>query len=125
VDGHGDVYFVDSGNNRVLEEILSTGTYAESVIPTSALNQPLSIAVDSSGNIYVGDSGNNRILKEVPSAGKYTEETVSSSTLNFPDSIAVDGSGNVYIADAPHIEGRFCRSAYLELCQYNSRFDEQ
>jgi DNA-binding beta-propeller fold protein YncE len=99
VDGSGNVYIVDSGNNRMLKETNSAGSYTESTVPTSALNNPSGVAVDGSGNVYITDSYNDRVLKETLSAGSYSESTVPTSSLSVPSAVAVDGSGNVYIAD--------------------------
>ena len=99
VDASGNIYIADSGNNRILKETLSAGSYTESAVPTSSLSGPQGVALDGSGNLYIADPGNNRILKETLSAGTYAENTVSTSALNDPEAVAVDGSGNVYVAD--------------------------
>jgi streptogramin lyase len=99
VDGSGNVYISDFGNNRVLKETLSAGSYTETTVPSSTLNYPEVIAVDGAGNIYIADTNNNRILKETLSAGTYTEATVPTSALSYPEAVAVDGAGNIYIAD--------------------------
>ncbi|MGD0904417.1 MAG: choice-of-anchor D domain-containing protein, partial [Terracidiphilus sp.] len=99
VDGSGNLYIVDSGNNRVLKETLSAGSYTESAVATSALNSPSGVAVDGSGNVYFADSYNDRVLKETLSAGSYSESTVPTSSLSAPMAVAVDGSGNIYVAD--------------------------
>jgi streptogramin lyase len=94
VDGNGDIYISDSGNNRVLMESLSAGSYTESTIPTSALNFPTSVSVDGANNIYIADSGNSRVLKEVPVSGNYTESAVPNSST-WPSAVAIDGPGDV------------------------------
>ncbi|MGA9671054.1 MAG: choice-of-anchor D domain-containing protein, partial [Terracidiphilus sp.] len=99
VDGGGNVYIADTGNNRVLKETLAGGTYTESTVPTSALAYPSGVAVDGSGNLYIADTGNNRVLVETHSTNSYSESTVPTSTLSYPSAVAVDGSGNVYVAD--------------------------
>ena len=102
VDGSGNVYILDSLNNRILKETLSGGSYTQSTIPTSSLNYPFDLAVDGSGNVYIADTNNSRILKETPSAGGYSESIVADllSSGSQPVGVAVDGSGNVYIADS-------------------------
>jgi sugar lactone lactonase YvrE len=97
VDGSGNLYIVDSGNDRVLKETLGGGSYTQSTI-VSGLNNPWGVAVDGSGNVYIVDSGNQRVLKETLSGGSYTQSTISSG-LYEPHGVAVDGSGNLYIAD--------------------------
>jgi DNA-binding beta-propeller fold protein YncE len=99
LDGNGNVYIADTGNNRVLKETLSGASYIESTVPSSTLSYPSAIAVDGAGNIYISDTGNNRLLIETPSSGNYTERIVPTSTLSYPEAVAVDGSGNVYVAD--------------------------
>jgi sugar lactone lactonase YvrE len=97
VDGSGNVFIADSGNNRVLKETPSAGTYTQSTVG-SGLSAPAGLAVDGSGNLYIADEGNNRVVKETPSAGTYTQTTVASG-LNGPLGVGTDGSGNVYVAD--------------------------
>jgi hypothetical protein len=97
VDGAGNVYIADTGNNRVLMESLSNGTYTESTLGSDLLG-PAGVAVDGSGNVYIADTGNGRVLKEMLSGGVYTQSVLVGS-LNAPQGVSVDGSGNVYIAD--------------------------
>jgi len=81
VDGNGNLYFADMGNNRVrkvsavasrggtITTVAGTGTagYSGDSIPaiTAQLNQPSAVAVDSSANLYIADLGNNRVRKIV------------------------------------------------------------
>ncbi len=105
---YGAVQLTDSNGNLLATEYLTgTGTEpqmiflpgAQSVISTSALDNPAGIAVDASGNLYISDTGNNRVLKETLASGSYTESEIGSG-LSSPNGIAVDGVGNVYIADS-------------------------
>ncbi|TAN22609.1 MAG: choice-of-anchor D domain-containing protein [Acidobacteria bacterium] len=101
VDGSGNVYIADSGNNRVLKETLSGGSYTQSTVAdasTNGLNSPTGVAADGSGNVYIADNNNNRVLKETLSGGTYTQSIIASGLFN-PISVAVDSSGNVYIVD--------------------------
>ena len=61
VDGAGDVYVTEIGNNRVVK--LTAGSSTQTVLPFTGLNQPYAVAVDAAGNVYVADWGNNRVLK--------------------------------------------------------------
>ncbi len=98
VDGSGNVYIADSGNNRVLVETLSNGSYTQTTVG-SGLGFPMGVAVDGSGNVYIADYNNDRVLLETLSGGSYTQTTLFSG-LAGPSAVAVDGSGNVYIANA-------------------------
>jgi sugar lactone lactonase YvrE len=93
VDGAGNLYIADTGNNRVLE--VPPGGSPQS-IGASGLNNPAGLAVDRMGNLYIADVGNNRVV-ELPSGGG-TPRTVGTG-LSTPIGLAVDGAGNLYIAD--------------------------
>ncbi|MGC2492539.1 NHL repeat-containing protein [Candidatus Binatus sp.] len=92
VDGQGNLYVVDQGNNRVLgfagAASFLNGASATLVIgqpdfysnrpayPTitpSSLNQPMAAATDPAGNLYVSDFGDNRVVEyDAPFASGYT-----------------------------------------------------
>jgi sugar lactone lactonase YvrE len=76
VDGAGNYFFADEGNQRVREINGATGvisTVAGAGIPAFSgdggpatladLNHPTSAAQDGAGNLYIGDSSNSRVRK--------------------------------------------------------------
>lgn len=120
VDGSGNVYVADSGNN-LIRKITPDGTVstlAGTVVAVDTSNTvtsaplfsgPSGVAVDASGNVYVADAGNNRICIVSPSgvtrtlAGKggagSNNGAGTAATFDNPTGVAVDVSGNVYVAD--------------------------
>ena len=94
LDNSGNVYVVDSGNNRI-QKFDSNGNllllWGGSGSATGQFNQPNGIAVDNTGNVYVSDYGNNRIEK-FDSSGNY----ITSWTISNPKGIAASGSTYVY-----------------------------
>ena len=130
VDGSGNVYVSDEGNNRVLlypagsttaSRIYGQGGSFTSAaanhggISADSLSVPMGIALDQSGNLYVADSGNNRILffpsgsttatRVYGRGGSLTSNTpnnggLSANSLNQPQAVALDSSGDLYAADA-------------------------
>jgi kumamolisin len=109
VDGSGNVYIADYGNNQI-REIPSGGAVTTpygslagkagtmNAAGNGALfNSPNSVAVDGSGNLYVADTGNNLIRKI--SGGTASTLVGASYSLSGPQGVTVDGSGNVYVAD--------------------------
>lgn len=65
----GDIYVVDSGNNRV-QRFSPEGSYLSEFgqfgIENGSFNTPWGIAIDTDGYIYVSDSKNSRIQKFMP-----------------------------------------------------------
>jgi sugar lactone lactonase YvrE len=106
IDGAGDTFYADPGNNAVLE--FTPGSTTAIDIGTG-LNQPSGVAVDGAGNVLISDTGNNRIV-EVPmvsgalsNSSQITLVTAADSlagmALSGPTGIALDSTGNLYIAD--------------------------
>jgi uncharacterized protein (TIGR03437 family) len=122
VDGAGNLYIADTGNNRI-RRVNTSGqisTVAGNGIPGStgdsglAVNAqivgPVGIAVDPSGNLYISDG--TRIRKVTASgfiitiagnpASGYSGDggIAATAQLNGPAGIAADATGNVYVADS-------------------------
>jgi sugar lactone lactonase YvrE len=120
VDGTGNVYVADFGNNLV-RKIAPTGvvttlagsgkTGSTNAAGTGAsFNGPAGVAVDKAGNVYVADFNNN-LIRQITPAGVVTtlagsgkagniNGTGTAASFNGPRSVAVDLAGNVYVADA-------------------------
>jgi len=112
VDGRGNVYIADGGNNRVrrvdsagrIDTVAGDGNSA-------ALANPRALAADDAGNVYIADSNNHRVRKLAPDGSIRTiagtgeagsggdGELATSARLNLPSGLALDGAGNLYISD--------------------------
>ncbi|MFZ4797625.1 MAG: T9SS type A sorting domain-containing protein [Bacteroidia bacterium] len=125
VDGSGNIYIADNGNNRIRKITASTGIISTiagngaqgsggdgSAATLANLNKPFGLTVDGIGNIYIADQNNHRIRKVTASTGIISTVAgngtgayggdggaATSANLYFPSGVAVDGSGNIYIAD--------------------------
>lgn len=121
VDGGGNVYIADTGNNVIrkvsngnITTIAGSGVqgYGGDNGPAIAalLNSPSAVAVDGSGAIYIADWQNNRIRKVSSGqmflfagnglAGyKGDNGSAQAAQLNAPFGVAADHNGNVYISD--------------------------
>ncbi len=105
VDGHGNVYVADFGNNEV-KEIVAVNGYipASPTINTlgSGFSEPFTLAVDGSGNVFLTDYGNHAV-KEIEAV----DGTIPSSpTIRSLGSgygtlfgTALDHSGDVFVTD--------------------------
>jgi sugar lactone lactonase YvrE len=106
LDGSGNAYVVDSGNNEI-RYMTQAG-----VVSTLAggFSSPNGAASDSAGNLYVADSNNSTIRKVTPAGVVTTVAGVagitgtadgmgSAARFYHPYGIAVDGSNNLFVAD--------------------------
>jgi len=131
VDGAGNVYVADSGNNCVrkisggtITTVAGTGLPGYSgdggpaasaqLNPVAGSQYGFGLAVDTYGNLFIADTGNYRV-REV-SGGVITTAagngvfgyggdngTATSAQLAFPQAVAVDANENLYIADGNRI----------------------
>ena len=122
-DALGNVFIVDSGNNRirkvdgngVISTVAGNGTAGYSgdggLAINATLNNPGGIAVDAAGNLYISDTQNHCIRKvdadgiisTVAGTGSFGFSgdggLAINATLYFPAGLALDISGNLYVAD--------------------------
>jgi sugar lactone lactonase YvrE len=105
-DAHGDVFIVDSVNNRI-REVKPSGTISTFL---RTAGQPLALTIDAAGILYI--TAGERVQKVTP-AGVATTIAgtgqlgfagdggpATQAQLDDPDGLAVDGQGDVYIADS-------------------------
>jgi len=126
LDGAGNLYFSDIGNNvvwmvaattGVISPVAGNGTagYSGDGGPaTSAeLNYPSALALDGAGNLYIADATNNVIRTVNGSTGVITTFAgdgvggnsgdgglATAAEMYDPTGVALDSAGNVYIADS-------------------------
>ena len=121
VDGAGNVYVGDTGN-QMIRLISSAGVVttlagstncgtANGTGTNAAFWNPQGIALDSATNLYVADSFNNTIRLVTPAgvvstlagtAGSLGSADGTGAGARFwqPQGVAVDTNGNVYVADS-------------------------
>ncbi|MGA7693673.1 MAG: chitobiase/beta-hexosaminidase C-terminal domain-containing protein [Candidatus Sulfotelmatobacter sp.] len=129
VDGSGNLYIADEGNQRIRMVSAATGIITtvagigvnggvggyngDNILATNAqLNDPQGLAVDGLGNLYIADSYNFRIRMVSKTTGLITSFAGTGTSgyngdnipaniaeLGFPIGVAVDSAGDLYIAD--------------------------
>jgi uncharacterized protein (TIGR03437 family) len=124
VDGSGNLYIADYGNNKIrkvtaatgiITTVAGTGIYGYSgdggPAASAQLSSPSGVAVDGSGNLYIADTYNSVIRMVAAATGIITTVAgggsafpgnggpATSALVRYPDGVAVDGSGNLYVGD--------------------------
>ena len=125
IDRDGNLYFSESGANRVRRIDLKSGRiftvagtgeegYSGDGGPATAakLREPGDLAFDPTGNLYVSDTGNNRVrridrksgvIETFAGTGRlgYTKDgfPVTATPIGHPIGIAFDAAGNFYVMD--------------------------
>jgi RHS repeat-associated protein len=120
VDGSGNVYVGDCGNNMIRKispsGIVSTvagnlnSGYADGTGSAVSFNGPKGLIFDRSGNLIVCDAYNSLIrsitpagtvstIAGTPQAAGYANGTGTAAKFNNPSAIAMDNAGNFYVAD--------------------------
>ena len=125
IDGSGNLYFTDSGNNNawkmnpttgVITVVAGNGTHGytgDGGPATSAqLNNPQGIVVNSQGDLFIADE-NNQVVRKVTAATGVITTIVGDGTQNYsgdggpaisaeldnPNGLVLDAGGNLLIAD--------------------------
>ena len=139
VDGAGNLYIADIGNQRIrkvsaadgrISTIAGTGAAGFSgdggpaASALISLAYPATLTVDAAGELYFADRNNHRVRKinlgsgmistvaGIGVAGFNGDGTAPLATaLSFPTSVAFDGAGNLVIADSGNNRVRRMRPA--------------
>jgi len=139
VDGRGNLYVIDTGNNRVLRYPRTSGQSGELIQPNLVIGQPsfstnqpnqgnpapsaktlffssgsttftASLTVDAGGNLWIVDPGNARVLR-------YPASALGDSAFNGPDADLVIGQAGMtqtQTVDWGRGESRLLKSAIRE-----------
>jgi trimeric autotransporter adhesin len=96
VDGAGNLYIADTGNERVQEVSATTGNIATIAgsatgayghsgnggpAASALLDYPMGVAVDASGNVYVADSDNSRVQEIAAVAGTHWGQQMTAGDI--------------------------------------------
>jgi sugar lactone lactonase YvrE len=124
VDGQGNLYIADSGNQRV-RKVNAGGTITTCAgtngrgfggdggpATNATLGSPIGLALDRSGNLLIADSQNNRVRRVAangtitPCAGNNRDGFIgdgaaaTNASLGSPMGVTVDAGGDLLIADS-------------------------
>jgi len=100
VDGGGNVYISDSGNNRIVKLPWTGAGYGEQVtVPVTGLINPMGLAVDGAGSLYIVSNGNDKVIKLPWTGNGFGPQAKVGGGLYGPSYVTADMNGNIYIAD--------------------------
>jgi uncharacterized protein (TIGR03437 family) len=101
VDGAGNLYIADTGNNRIRKVVAETGSITTvagdgiagysgdgSTATGAELVYPAGVVVDSVGNLYIADRGNNVIRKVISTSATGTPTINAGGAVNAASYVA-------------------------------------
>ena len=103
VDGSGNIWVSNYGNNSVSEFSNLGASNGNSPITGNGLNGPVGIAVDITGNIWVANTKGDSLSEFTPSGGAANNSPFSGGGLSSPAWIAFDTTGNLWATNGDSV----------------------
>ena len=97
-DSNGNIWFTESGRNRIGKLNPDTNEVTEFLIPTVG-SEPFGIAVDYSNRVWFAEHGTNKIGVYVPGANRFTEFTRTQSGTPYAISTDSEGQPPIWFTD--------------------------
>lgn len=105
VDKEGNIYVLDSRNNRV-QKFNQSGVFitawGKDGEKKGEMHEPCGIDIGPDGNVYIIDTWWNKYKGRVEvyePTGKFVKELAAEKGMYGPRDLAVDKQGNIYVAD--------------------------
>ncbi len=101
IDGEGNLFVADFGNDAVYEMLAASGyTTVTALGGGFAFGGPAGVALDGAGNLFVADFY-NKALYELPAVRGYTVvNQLASLPFGQPTDVALDSNGNLFVSDS-------------------------
>lgn len=110
LDGAGNLYVADAGNQRIRKVVLATGTMSTVAgngtqgnsgdmgpALSASLDTPSGLAANAAGDLYLADLHNRRVRRVAHDTGVIT---TLAAALRLPRGLSVDSGGNIFVAEA-------------------------
>jgi hypothetical protein len=100
IDGNGNVWVANSGNNTVTVLAQSGNPLDTSPLSGNGLNGPSAIAMDASNNAWIANKNGTTVSAFTQLGATLTGSPFDGSgNISVPTAIAVDGPGNIWVSN--------------------------
>jgi uncharacterized protein (UPF0297 family) len=123
IDGDGNLFVADFGNDAVYEMLAAGGyTTVNTLGGGFAFGGPAGVALDGAGNVFVADFY-KKALYELPAVGGYTiVNQLASFIFGQPTDVALDMNGNLYVSTLNAVYEILAAGGYTTVNQLASGF---
>lgn len=109
------LWFTESGANRIGRMNLSDGSFQEFVVPTPH-SEPIGLTADRVGSLWFAETGASKIGRLSPRTGRFTEFDCPTANA-APDGLFTDARGTVWFGE--RLANRIARISGNKIIEYD------
>ena len=107
IDGSGNIFVADYGNNAIREIVGSTSSGSTSTYATNHISAPVGVAIDGNNNLFVLNRGGTGAVSTTGSVVEYNIYgmlvATNATQLTNAAAITLDPNGNIFVTERSNL----------------------